>query len=148
MAGWLHGARSVLPQPEGDLGKRLEFACAEAFSRDVGGVILVGTDCPTLDAGRLMILHSHVAAGRFVLQPALDGGYVAFGLPFLLPSVFHDIAWGTETVCAQTTSALRDAGQFPTILDPLRDVDTQDDWDAVHSDLLHHPTFNAPEFTP
>lgn len=125
---WLGGAMEVRLQPEGDLGTRMSHACERAFADGAPGVILVGTDCPDLDADRLAALAIHVAEGRFVLQPADDGGYVAFGLPKPCIAAFEGIAWSTDTVCEATVHLLRTLDENPTVLESLSDIDTWDDW--------------------
>lgn len=130
VASWLHGAMDVRLQPEGDLGERMSHACEQAFADGAPGVILVGTDCPDLDADRLGTMATHVAEGRFVLQPADDGGYVAFGLPKPCIAAFQDVAWSTATVCETTIRILRSLDENPTVLESLSDIDTWDDWEA------------------
>lgn len=124
---WLGGAMEVRLQPEGDLGTRMSHACGMAFADGAPGVILVGTDCPDLGAERLTTLASHVAQGRYVLQPADDGGYVAFGLPEPCAAAFEGIAWSTDTVCESTIRILRSLDTRPTVLESLSDIDTWDD---------------------
>lgn len=125
--GWLGGAMEIRIQPEGDLGTRMSHACERAFAGGAPGVILVGTDCPDLDADRLTTLATHVAEGRFALQPADDGGYVAFGLPKPCIAAFEGIAWSTNTVRDATIRILRSLDENPTVLDSLSDIDTWDD---------------------
>lgn len=126
--GWLPGAMAVRLQPEGDLGTRMSHACEQAFADGAPGVILVGTDCPDLDADRLTTLATHVAEGRFALQPADDGGYVAFGLPKPCIAAFEGIAWSTDTVCETTVHLLHTLDETPTVLESLSDIDTWEDW--------------------
>ena len=130
VGSWLWGAKEVRLQPEGDLGERMSCACHEAFANGAPGVVLVGTDCPDLDAPRLLALAKEVAAGRFVLQPADDGGYVAFGLPAACPEAFQDVAWSTDTVCVSTLRILTALHLEPMALESLGDIDTQEDWKA------------------
>lgn len=125
---WLIGASEVRLQPQGDLGERMSYACDQAFACGAPGVVLVGTDCPDLDATRIAALVDRVGQGAFVLQPALDGGYVAFGLPRPCPSVFQGVAWSTGQVLAETVLRLRSVGAVPELLEPLSDIDTLDDW--------------------
>lgn len=129
VASWLPGARDVRLQPGGDLGERMSHACDHAFASGAPGVVLVGTDCPDLDAARLATLASHVAEGRFTLQPADDGGYVAFGLPKPCAAAFQGISWSTDSVCDSTLRILRGLGEDPILLDSLSDIDTVEDWE-------------------
>lgn len=137
VAAWLPGAMDVRLQPEGDLGERMSHACAQAFANGAPGVILVGTDCPDLDSHRLLDIATEVSAGRFALQPAEDGGYVAFGLPKLCPAAFQGVAWSTDSVCNSTLRILRDLGEEPSVLESLSDIDTIEDWERC--DFRRHP---------
>lgn len=128
VAEWLNGACEVRLQPQGDLGERMSFACDHAFAHGASGVILVGTDCPDLDATRITALGDRVERGAFVVQPALDGGYVAFGLPRPCPAAFQGVAWSTDQVLTETVLRLRNVGVVPELLEPLSDIDTLDDW--------------------
>lgn len=128
VASWLHGARSVHPQPEGDLGVRMEHACRHAFAAGAPGVVLAGTDCPDLDAARLIGLSMQVGLGRFAIQPALDGGYVAFGLPRPCPEAFLEIPWSTDRTLERTLERLHSMAIVPVLLEPLSDIDTVADW--------------------
>lgn len=125
---WLGSAMQVRVQPEGDLGARMAHACEQAFADGAPGVILVGTDCPDLDTDRLTTLATHVAEDRFVLQPADDGGYVAFGLPKPCIAAFEGIAWSTDKVCETTVHILHTLDENPTLLESLSDIDTWEDW--------------------
>lgn len=142
-ASWLTGAAAVHLQPQGDLGRRLSWACAQAFSMGAPGVVLVGTDCPDLDSAHLEDLAAHVSQGRFAMQPADDGGYVALGLPKNCPEVFQGIAWSTSSVGEATVRILRDLGHAPLVLESLPDIDTQTDWDSWRS---REPSPSTEEF--
>jgi len=68
-----HGATLHVQQGD-DLGARMRYALAEALAR--GDVpILVGTDCPAIDAAYLASASAALEAGDAVLGPVEDGGY-------------------------------------------------------------------------
>lgn len=112
-------------QCDGDLGQRMQ--CAVDAALDHGQrALVVGTDCPLLDADALCAaataLHDHDA----VLIPAADGGYVGIGVARRLP-LFDDVAWSTATVAATTRERLAAAGVRWRELPTLWDVDDDDD---------------------
>lgn len=121
-AGLLPDTIQLSDQGQGDLGERLTraadriIACGER-------VLLIGTDCPELDAKRLgeaaALLERHDA----VIHPARDGGYVLLGLARTDPSIFHDIAWSTDTVAATTIARIKALGWSLAVGDTLRDID-------------------------
>lgn len=113
----------------GDLGERL----ARAAERVVGGgsaVLLVGTDCPTLDAGRLRAAAVELATHDAVIYPATDGGYVLLGLARFDASLFRGIAWSTDTVARDTIARVCARGWSLHVGDTLHDIDEP-------ADLLH-----------
>lgn len=113
-------------QGEGDLGERLATASARAI-RNGDRVLLIGTDCPELDAARLRAAASQLDDHDAVLYPALDGGYVLLGLARWHASLFSDIAWSTNTVAAETEKRIHALGWSLYSGQPLRDVDEPSD---------------------
>lgn len=110
-------------QQGGGLGERMRFAAAQGLGRNAF-VILIGSDCPGLDAGYLAQAARALASGEeLVIGPAEDGGYVLLGLRRCEPALFEDIEWGGERVLAQTLEKARKAGMEPVLLPPLADID-------------------------
>ena len=62
-----------------------------------------------------------------MIAPAEDGGYVLIGLSSPDPGLFEGIAWGGETVMAQTRSRLARAGTKWKELETLWDIDRPED---------------------
>lgn len=127
---WLGEVDALVAQGDGDLGQRLSRAARRRFDAGDAEVLLVGTDCPALDAERVALAIDALARSDAVLGPARDGGYWLLGLRRWLP-VFEGIAWGTETVADETRAALREAGATWEELAVEADVDTVDDLDAL-----------------
>jgi rSAM/selenodomain-associated transferase 2/rSAM/selenodomain-associated transferase 1 len=117
-----------------DLGARMHNALRSALARGVPA-ILIGTDCPVLDADGLARAADALAGHDAVFVPAEDGGYVLVGLARPL-DIFSGIAWSTADVMSATRSRL--AAQRATWheLPPLWDVDLPQDlarWEALVS---------------
>lgn len=121
----------VSDQGDGDLGDRLARAARRAMSNG-RACILIGTDCPGLDANRLRRVAAELRGHDAVIVPAKDGGYVALALRTFEPWLFQDMAWSTASVAATTIGRLKAAGRRTAILDALHDVDEPED-------LLHLP---------
>ena len=123
------GQTPIFEQVAGDLGERMSAAVTTALSREaVQGVILVGSDCPFLDAGYLRQALEGLESGQdAVLGPATDGGYVLLALAHSNKHVFKDIDWGSERVAAQTTARLDELGWRYSRLAPLADIDRPED---------------------
>ena len=114
-------------QPEGSLGDRINSAVVAAFADGAERVIVIGTDCPMLDethlANAFQQLHDH----DVVIGPATDGGYYLIGMQRHLPSLFENIAWGTETVLQQTLQIVAKLNVQAGQLASLSDVDYAED---------------------
>ncbi len=113
-------------QGDGDLGERM----ARAARRVIGAnesVLLIGTDCPALDAALLRRAAAFLQRVDATLTPTADGGYVLLGLNRFHASLFEAIAWSSDSVAAETR--LRVARLGWTIQDnpTVHDIDEPDD---------------------
>jgi len=124
-----HGLR-LAAQCEGDLGERLHAAARVAMAScdtAVDAVVLIGCDCPDLDAGYLAAALDALAEHDAVLGPAADGGYVLLGLRRPEPSLFSAMPWGSDRVTALTRTRLSVLGWSWRELPVLRDLDRPED---------------------
>lgn len=108
-------------QQGADLGERMQHALIAGLET-ARRVILIGTDCPGLDAGYLRQAIERLAEHDVVLGPAEDGGYVLVGWRRPV-DLFAAIDWGSERVLEQTRTRLRAAGVSWHELPVLWDVD-------------------------
>jgi rSAM/selenodomain-associated transferase 1 len=92
-------------QGEGSLGDRLARASARALESS-HAVLLMGTDCPALDAPMLRRAAEALEKADAVLIPATDGGYVLLGLKRYDASIFEGIAWSTSSVYDATAARI------------------------------------------
>jgi rSAM/selenodomain-associated transferase 1 len=89
----------LVPQCEGDLGERLSRATIDLLDAGHDGVILIGSDSPTLPASILRAAADALRRGdNVVLSPAHDGGYTLVGLSQPHPRLFEDMPWSTAAV--------------------------------------------------
>lgn len=122
-------------QAPGDLGMRMETAALEAFEEGAEKVIIIGTDCPSIDETALTSAAEALDSNDLVYIPATDGGYVLIGMSKLVPEVFRDIPWGGEEVLDASLSAASTANAKVHLLNPLPDVDLPEDLPAAESAL-------------
>lgn len=127
------GRLSLHCQPEGDLGQRMRVA-AQA-SATAAGVLLIGTDCPMLDAPRLRRAAAGLREHDAVLLPAEDGGYVLLGLRRVAAELFSDISWSTDRVLAQTRARLSALGWRWEEPETLWDIDHPADFARLQTML-------------
>jgi uncharacterized protein len=109
-------------QGAGNLGERLSRA-AELVIGSGEAAILVGTDCPELDRGRLRAAAEELGKFDAVIHPAKDGGYALLGLRRFDPSLFAGIAWSTDIVAQATIDRIAALGWSLHIGETLRDID-------------------------
>jgi rSAM/selenodomain-associated transferase 1 len=108
-----------------ELGSRMRNAFREAFTLGYTSVIIIGSDLYDLTPEDLREAFKRLDEHEVVLGPASDGGYYLLGLKFLIPELFENKAWGTDTVLEDT---LTDLEGRDTFLLPVRnDVDRYED---------------------
>lgn len=125
-------ALPLYQQRGSDLGERITHAIKASFadschSKTTAGVIVVGTDCPSLGAEYLQTACSKLAQYDVVIGPADDGGYVLLGLKIPNAGLFKDIEWGESSVFKATLSRLREFNLSYYELPSLSDIDHPQD---------------------
>lgn len=148
MRQWLGEDLDYRPQAQGDLGARLLQASQQAFAEGATKVLMIGTDCPELDANRLRQTLTLLDQHDVVLGPAIDGGYYLIGLRRLIPELFQDILWSTPAVLKQTVQIAEALDLAIALLTPLSDVDYPEDlplWKRVQSPKMApaHPKLSV-----
>lgn len=114
-------------QGEGDLGERMAGAMRRALGEHAR-VLLIGTDCPALDAAALRAAAAELdMALDAYFRPTRDGGYILIGLTRFHPRLFEDMPWSTGAVMSVTRSRLRRLGWQWGEGAPLSDVDEPHD---------------------
>ena len=119
------GVFEYAPQPDGDLGKRMEGLMQWAFARGAERVVLVGSDSPSLPASYIDEGLALLCEKEVVLGPSMDGGYCLVGRRKGESRIFQDVAWSTGLVLEQTLARL--GTQTLGLLPPWYDVDTPAD---------------------
>ena len=111
-------------QASGDLGAKLTVATSSANQPTV----VIGTDCPELNAEAMQRAFQALQSTDVVLGPASDGGYYLIGLKEPQPALFSDIPWGTDRVCQLTQQLAQDQGLSVHLLEVLDDIDRPTDF--------------------
>ena len=120
------GASALRLQAGADLGERMYHALQDGLSR-YARVLLVGSDCPSIDAAYLQEASLALACAPVVFGPALDGGYVLVGAVAADERLFRDVAWGGAEVLTQSLQRAAEMGIKPALLRPLADIDRPED---------------------
>jgi uncharacterized protein len=121
-------AFELVPQQDGDLGRRLEGFFTAELSAGAEAIVVVGADAPTLPIAFIEQAFGQLANNDLVLGPATDGGYYLIGCARCVPPIFSGIAWSGSTVLQETVARLADSPIRLALLPPWYDVDTLDDW--------------------
>lgn len=131
---WLRPGWIALGQGPGDLGQRMAHAIRHGLQRQYPAVIVIGSDCPDVQASDIQsAAHALSSGADVVLGPAEDGGYWLIATNADHPSLFDGIEWSTERVLQQTLEVAAKANLAVHQLRTLRDIDTARDWEVYQS---------------
>ncbi len=119
-----------------DLGARLEAAFGDMLRKPGDRAIVIGADCPDLDAENIDRAFGQLERNQLVLGPARDGGYYLIGLSATAPELFRDVSWGTESVLAETLTRVGRLKIKAATLEILSDLDTPQDLIGLIGRLL------------
>jgi rSAM/selenodomain-associated transferase 1 len=135
------GTVAMSQQVEGDLGRKMAQAANRGLATGTP-VMLIGTDCPALDAAQLRAMAASLGENDACLCPVRDGGYSLLGLTRPAPELFRDIPWSTSEVAGLTRQRLKELGWRWHESSPLSDIDEPDD---LHHLRQHFPTLLPPQ---
>ena len=124
-------------QGEGDLGQRMGRAVQRVTAQGES-VILIGTDCPGLNADTLRAAAHALDHHHASLTPVSDGGYSLLGLNQYTPRLFTDIPWSTEIVAQLTRQRIAELGWTLQEGPMLHDIDEPDDLQHLPSHWLQN----------
>ncbi len=101
---------SIEVQQGGDLGERMADAFSRCFAKKVEKVVLIGSDCPGIEATHLRQAVAALDIHPVVLGPATDGGYwlVAQRRPGV--DLFEGVPWSQPDTLAVTRTRLGKLG--------------------------------------
>ena len=127
MQNWLGSNLIYRRQSEGDIGCRMASAFQASFAAGINGVVIIGIDCPDLNAQVIAQAFQALCQHDLVLGPAQDGGYYLIGLRRLIPELFTGISWSTAEVLQQTLSIAQKLELAVALLPLLSDIDRPED---------------------
>lgn len=124
---------SLHTQQGADLGEKMSHALKQALTR-APQVLLIGSDCPMMDADYLRNAAAQLAAEHpVVIAPTEDGGYALIGTTIKNLPIFTKITWSSERVMAQTRQQLQGHHLRWIELPQVWDVDTPNDLAKLHA---------------
>lgn len=120
-------------QADGNLGAKMFLAIRDHINIETS-VVLIGTDCPEINANYLLQAFECLNSGYdIVLGPALDGGYALIGANKIDESIFNNVEWSTSGVLKQTIENISKLGWKHKCLTTVRDIDTIEDYEYFSS---------------
>ena len=129
----IYSAENKLVQVGGDLGERMKNAFAAHLETGIEKVLLIGTDCPSLEGIHLVQAFEALEHSDLVLGPARDGGYYLIGMKRRADFLFEGITWSSELVLSQTLTLAAEQGLHSSLLPILEDIDSPEDWERYCS---------------
>lgn len=112
----------VQQQTSGNLGTRMSHALA-ASSNELQASVVIGSDCPAIDAAYVEASIKALNGRDVVIGPASDGGYVLLATRRQSLPLFNAVDWGSERVLQQTLALAAQANLRVRLLDELSDID-------------------------
>jgi rSAM/selenodomain-associated transferase 1 len=117
----------LMPQPPGDLGRRLISIARRLFNLGAKAICLMNSDSPDLPSDYIRrafhLLHSGFDV---VFGPSLDGGYylVALRRP---EDIFSNVPWSSRAVLEVSRKKAKKLNMKDVLLQAWTDLDTPDD---------------------
>jgi len=113
-----------------DLGERMQHAFEFVFKLGHTKAIIIGSDCPTLDAKMLSQALDELDNNEVVIGPSEDGGYYLLGMKRLISRLFENMPWSQPHLFQQSIKLLKHQQITYHLLSTLNDIDTEEDWNA------------------
>jgi rSAM/selenodomain-associated transferase 1 len=124
---WAEAGLLRVAQRGEDLGERMAHAFRWGFQRGYKRLVLVGSDIAGLNAPDLNQAFVWLETVPAVFGPANDGGYYLVGLREMLPALFENKTWSTDSVLRDSLRDLRVAQFAFRLLPEVADIDTAED---------------------
>jgi len=107
-----------------DLGERMYRAFCRCKREKFHRIIIIGTDCLTLNERDINRAFQKLENYDCVLGPSKDGGYYLIALKSPQWKIFENINWSTESVLRQTIRGVRLLRKKTFLLKCREDIDT------------------------
>ena len=111
------------PQRGPDLGERMLNAVSSCRKNGFEKIVIIGTDCLTLNEKVIARAFDELDHVDVVLGPCVDGGYYLIGLKKSYKMLFRHRDWGTPSVLAETLNQAAEAGLRTVLLKKMEDID-------------------------
>ncbi len=123
---WLPQSFEKKLQSGDSLGERMHRAFSQGFESGYKKVVIIGSDCPEMNARLLEEAFEVLNEKEAVIGPANDGGYYLLGLSRPV-NIFADIEWSTKSVFHETLKQMEKLKLSYQVMEEKTDLDTVDD---------------------
>ena len=107
-----------------DLGERMHKAFVYCRKKHFERIVIIGTDCLTLNSRDIESALEKLESYDCVLGPSKDGGYYLIALKSPHWRLFEGIDWSTSSVLKQTLQRARKLNKKTFLLREREDIDT------------------------
>jgi len=124
----------VCPQPDGNLGERINAVDRHVRTRSGEHLIYIGSDAPLLDDTYYAQARTALTTHDVVLGTAEDGGVVLMGTRVAWPEL-APLPWSSAELGAALELLCRQSGLTVKRLPPRYDIDFVEQLPRLHADL-------------
>lgn len=111
-----------------DLGERMKNAFDYVFNKGYNSACIIGSDCMEITNDIIKSAFDGLNKNEVIIGPSTDGGYYLLGMKQTNSVLFLNKSWSTEHLLTQTIQDLKNLQFTYQLLDPLTDIDTEQDW--------------------
>jgi len=90
-----------------DLGARMKQAFEKGFEDGYENIIIIGSDLYDINESDFNKAFEVLGNKEAVIGPAEDGGFYLLGMNKMIPEIFQDKEWGTDSVLKATLEDLK-----------------------------------------
>ena len=132
--GLLPNINRVVPQPEGNLGERIQTVDQHLRQAGHENVIYIGTDAPVLTKQYYQGAREAFSISDVVLGPAQDGGVTLMGSRKRWPDL-SGLPWSTQHLRDALVEVCEAAGMKVGCLQQAYDIDTGKNLEQLRDDI-------------
>ncbi len=135
----------ILPQGDGDLGQRLARATEAALQTDPAGILIIGSDSPTIPQRLIADAQERLAESDVVIGPCDDGGFYLLGVKRFHPDLFQRVDWSTAQAATHVKDRAKRCGLTVSEIDRWYDIDRMSDLTRALEDVRRNDAYDDVE---
>ncbi|MDC1312367.1 TIGR04282 family arsenosugar biosynthesis glycosyltransferase [Burkholderiales bacterium] len=121
------------------LAERMAHSLEQGLKR-YKKVILIGSDCPSIDRELLIRAVSLLDNHQYVFIPVEDGGFSLIGSVLFSQKIFHEVPWGSNLVMTRVRNNLKKYHYSWAELPTIWDIDDFTDYERLSLRMPHITT--------